>query len=115
MNVDKFYHHINKRIKTNNSTEQTLILSGNGFDAQNKVIENVGKPTNACDCATKEYVDKMKIEILKNIVTKDYLSKLTNDCLSKIKTNSQYLTQLNSDLVRLKSSIETLSEKSRKK
>lgn len=114
MNVDKFCHHIHKRIKADNSTGYTLTISENSFDAQNKIIKNLGKPNDLRDCATKEYVDTIKIEILKKIFTKDHFDKLIDEHLKKIKNNSQSLAQLRSDIDHLKNNIEIRSEKSRK-
>lgn len=56
-----------------------LTINGN-YDINKKKLENVGEPENASDCATRNYVDN----ILVNIV--DKMSQLCNDiCDKKLK------------------------------
>lgn len=61
MNVDKFGHHINKKIKFNNIYINGCIkLDQRGnFDVENKKISNLQQPSENNDATTKLYVDTL--------------------------------------------------------
>lgn len=134
MNVDKFGHHMFKRQKNSSQLDQRpiILMDADCLDARNKIIKNVGLPTDPEDCATKKYVDEL-IEKLNNKIFMDIKS--INQAITtsnnqntpknlacavdklnlNIKTINQTLTQVGAEINSLKQNIETISQKQKKK
>lgn len=91
MNVNKFGHHVHKKIKMDNTSLENI------FDAQHKIIKHLGAPIDPNDCATKLYVDK-----------------IIDEKFSRLKLVEQTLVQLYSEINSLKKSIECVSRKLKK-
>lgn len=101
MNVDKFGLNVFKKQKCyhNDLSEPPIGITDNGcLDARNKIIKHIGKPIDPQDCASKLYVDNA----IQNLS-------------SKLKSISQTLAQTEIEISSLKQSIESISQRSRKK
>lgn len=91
MNVDKFGHHLHKRIINTKQLENT-------FDLQHKTLKHIGEPIDPADCATKQYVDKLLCELTK-----------------KIKAVEQLLSQLNNDVNKVDRKLDDIARKQKRK
>lgn len=91
MNVNKFGHHVHKKLKMDSSALENI------FDAQHKIIKHVGTPIDPNDCATKLYVDKF-----------------LDGLYIRLKTVEETLLQLKSEINSLKRNIEGVSRKFKK-
>lgn len=83
MNVDKFGHHVHKRLRRSEpyfDPEQVLVRSENGeFDLHSARLRGLKNPSTADDAANKQYVDNL---------LNDYYTKLDIIAeLHKVKTD----------------------------
>lgn len=73
MNVDKFGHHIHKRMRLSELfeiNENTLLKSKNGdFDLKTSRLRGIKNPVEADDAVNKDYVDRMTANMIKEFNT----------------------------------------------
>lgn len=65
MNVDKFGHHIYRKRKIENCCLKNT--NDYNFDAENKIIKNIGNPIDIHDSVPKKYVDDIQRKLLERI------------------------------------------------
>lgn len=59
MNIDKFGHHVHKRLRLVTVSDKALLRSENGdYDLQFSRLKGVTKPLTADDAVNKQYVDQ---------------------------------------------------------
>jgi hypothetical protein len=59
MNIDKFGHHVHKRLRLMTVSDKALLRSENGdYDLQFSRLKGVTKPLTADDAVNKQYVDQ---------------------------------------------------------
>lgn len=91
MNVDKFGHHIHKRMRLSELiefNENALLKSENGdFDLKTSRLKGIRSPVDAHDAVNKDYVDRLNANTLKELnnltVNKDYVDQLNANMLNK--------------------------------
>lgn len=76
MNIDKFGHHVHKRLRLSEVSEfknKALLRSDNGdYDLQSSRLKGVADPSSPDDAANKQYVDRLA----RNIYDKKHLDSL---------------------------------------
>lgn len=76
MNIDKFGHHVHKRLRLSeliDLKENSLVKSEDGsFDLRSSRLTGVGKPLKHDDVVNKQYVD----EKMSNLCTKTEIKKI---------------------------------------
>lgn len=91
MNIDKFGHHVHKRLRVSEVCEfknKALLRSDNGdFDLQSSRLKGVVNPSSPDDVVNKQYVD----ELVQNIYDKKHLDSIFEIINSQI---SQLFNQL---------------------
>lgn len=91
MNIDKFGHHIHKRLRTGEVQElkyKALLRTEAGhFDLKSLRLKGVVKPLSSDDAVNKQYVD----EYIENMYEKKYIDSLFNTINNQI---HQLVTQL---------------------
>lgn len=79
MNIDKFGHHVHKRLRLSDLfdfTENALIKKENGhYDLQSSRLKGLQTPQDLNDAVNKEYID----EIVKKMCTREEVKFLVNE------------------------------------
>jgi hypothetical protein len=75
MNIDKFGHHVHKRLRLITVSDKALLRSENGdYDLQFSKLKGVTNPLTADDAVNKQYVD----ESLNDFYNKKELDQILN-------------------------------------
>lgn len=91
MNIDKFGHHVHKRLRVSEGTElndKVLLRTENGdYDLKSLRLRGVVNPISPDDAVNKQYVD----QIIQNMYQKEHLDSLFETINSQV---HQLLNQL---------------------
>lgn len=108
MNIDKFGHHVHKRLRVTEFNDKALLRTENDdFDLQSSRLRGVNSPVLPSDAVNKKYVDqllrntyeKKKIDALFEIINSqiNHLSRQLNLNFYTKKEIDNILYQLNND------------------
>lgn len=92
MNIDKFGHHVHKRLRHSSETPQrALVESDIGvYDLQSKRLKGVRLPVSPDDIVNKEYVDKCMSQVYTKQELRLVLEVLQKEIIATVKS---YLTK----------------------
>lgn len=94
MNIDKFGHHVHKRLRRFDPYDSTKVLvkSATGiYDLQSSKLTGLKSPDNLTDAVNKDYVDNLVNNIIKNNISFDPSRVLTKSINNVFELNSTAL------------------------
>lgn len=95
MNVDKFGHHIHKRMRLSevfDLTDKTILKSPDGhFNLQNNRLRGVTAPIDADDVANKGYVDQVINKLASKTEVEVFVSKVKQVIMKMVENKMEDL------------------------
>lgn len=80
MNIDKFGHHVHKRLRANNLEYKAFLRTDAGYFEGSLQLKGVANPSSPDDAVNKQYVD----QCIENMYDKKYIDSMYNTINNQI-------------------------------